>query len=64
MNRRLIATNKVVYEDGLDPPTAKALKAGIDMSLRREIGNGMLTVGSPEQLVDRYDITVEEPQGD
>jgi len=50
----------VVYEDDLDKPTIKALRDGIDDALTREVGHGMLTAGAPEQLVDDYDIVVEE----
>ena len=58
--KRITAMISVVYEDDLDKPTIKALRDGIDDALTREVGHGMLTAGAPEQLVDDYDIVVEE----
>lgn len=57
--KRIKATIVVVYEDDLTADEATRLRDGIDESLEREVGQGMLTCGAPELLVDTYDITIE-----
>ncbi len=61
--KRIKAIVDVVYDDELDEASLTAIKDGIADAIRREVGNGMLTCGDPEQTVDTWELRITDEFG-